>query len=166
MRITEAAVGEGFAVVALSSQDRTHNRCWDTGWPPQHTADIPKVANTYSSFCTVSLYCIIADLCTALCLNQHYISNSIHLHMLSLRSMLHLECTVHFHCNGCCFQDYQQYDNGQSCTQVTWAFQALVKQQGWSELPLYALGASSGGALVLLLALRFPFQVPPHVSPV
>lgn len=83
VRITEAAVGEGFAVVALSSQDRTHNRCWDTGWPPQHTADIPK---------------------------------------------------------------------------VTWAFQALVKQQGWSELPLYALGASSGGALVLLLALRFPFQ--------
>ena len=89
--------------------------------------------------------------------------------MLSLRLMLQntdLECTVHFYCNGCCFQDLQQYDNGQNCTQVTWALQALVKQQGWSELPLYALGASSGGALVLLLALRFPFQVPPHVSPV
>ncbi len=42
-RITGAALAEGFAVVALSSQDRTHNRCWDTGWPLQNTADIPKV---------------------------------------------------------------------------------------------------------------------------
>lgn len=82
-RITGAALAEGFAVVALSSQDRTHNRCWDTGWPLENTADIPK---------------------------------------------------------------------------VTWALQALTKQRGWSELPMYALGASSGGALVLLLALKMPLQ--------
>lgn len=43
--------------------------------------------------------------------------------------------------------------------QVTWALQALTKQRGWSELPMYALGASSGGALVLLLALKMPLQV-------
>ena len=43
MRITEAALAEGHAVVALSSQDRTGNRCWDTGWPPENSADIPKV---------------------------------------------------------------------------------------------------------------------------
>lgn len=42
-RITGAALAEGFAVVALSSQDRTHNRCWDTGWPLENTADVPKV---------------------------------------------------------------------------------------------------------------------------
>ncbi|DBA66909.1 TPA: hypothetical protein ACH3X2_002029 [Trebouxia sp. C0005] len=82
-RITGAALAEGFAVVALSSQDRTHNRCWDTGWPLENTADVPK---------------------------------------------------------------------------VTWALQALTKQRGWSELPMYALGASSGGALVLLLALKVPLQ--------
>lgn len=83
MRITEAALAEGHAVVALSSQDRTGNRCWDTGWPPENSADIPK---------------------------------------------------------------------------VTWAVQALVKQQGWSTLPMFALGGSSGGALVMLLALRMQFQ--------
>lgn len=43
--------------------------------------------------------------------------------------------------------------------QVTWAVQALLKRQGWSELPLFALGGSSGGALVLLLALRMQLQV-------
>lgn len=47
--------------------------------------------------------------------------------------------------------------------QVTWALQALVKQQGWSGLPMYALGASSGGAMVLLLALTMPLQVTAHV---
>ena len=46
-----------------------------------------------------------------------------------------------------------------SVSQVTWALQALTKQRGWSELPMYALGASSGGALVLLLALKMPLQV-------
>ena len=44
-------------------------------------------------------------------------------------------------------------------SQVTWALQALTKQRGWSGLPMYALGASSGGALVLLLALKMPLQV-------
>ena len=48
--------------------------------------------------------------------------------------------------------------------QVTWALQALVKQQGWSGLPMYALGASSGGAMVLLLALTMPLQVRAHVN--
>ena len=43
--------------------------------------------------------------------------------------------------------------------QVTWAVQALLKRQGWFELPLYALGGSSGGALVLMLALRMQLQV-------
>lgn len=83
VRIQEAALVEGFAVVALSSQARTGNQCWDTGWPPEESADIPK---------------------------------------------------------------------------VIWAVQALTKQEGWAELPLYALGASSGGALALLLALRMPLQ--------
>lgn len=49
--------------------------------------------------------------------------------------------------------------NFQIVLQVTWALQALTKQRGWSELPMYALGASSGGALVLLLALKVPLQV-------
>ena len=44
VRIVEAALAEGYAVVALSSQDRTRIRCWDTGWPPEDSADIPKVS--------------------------------------------------------------------------------------------------------------------------
>ena len=44
------------------------------------------------------------------------------------------------------------------------AVSALLQQQGWSGLPLYALGASSGGAFALLLALQMPLQVAP-VSP-
>ena len=43
VRITEAALAEGYIVVALSSQDRVHSRCWDTGWPPEHNLDIQKV---------------------------------------------------------------------------------------------------------------------------
>lgn len=96
VRIIEAALAEGYIVVALSSQDRVHSRCWDTGWPPELSIDIQK---------------------------------------------------------------------------VTWAVQALVKRQGWSGLPVYALGGSSGGALVMLLALRMQLQgvccqimaVPPDV---
>ena len=49
--------------------------------------------------------------------------------------------------------------------QVTWAVQALLKQQGWSTLPLFALGGSSGGALVMLLALRIQLQVRYHALP-
>ena len=43
VRIQEAALAEGHATVALSSQARSGNRCWDTGWPPEESADIPKV---------------------------------------------------------------------------------------------------------------------------
>ena len=61
VRITEAALAEGFAIVALSSQDRTHNRCWDTGWPPQHTADIPKVRSHICHTTVCTLTCIMHD---------------------------------------------------------------------------------------------------------
>lgn len=44
MRIIEAALAEGYIVVALSSQDRVHSRCWDTGWPPELSIDIQKVS--------------------------------------------------------------------------------------------------------------------------
>lgn len=37
--------------------------------------------------------------------------------------------------------------------------QTLLNRQNWSGLPLHALGGSSGGALVLLLALRMQVQV-------
>ena len=43
--------------------------------------------------------------------------------------------------------------------QVRKAVGALVQQQGWAKLPLYALGSSAGGALALLLALKMPLQV-------
>lgn len=43
VRITEAALAAGFLAVALSSQDRAGSRCWDTGWPPEQSHDIPKV---------------------------------------------------------------------------------------------------------------------------
>lgn len=46
MRITDAALGAGFIAVALSSQDRAGSRCWDTGWPPEQSNDIPKVSQT------------------------------------------------------------------------------------------------------------------------
>lgn len=58
----------------------------------------------------------------------------------------------------CCCSWTGRYSN-LLCLQVIWAVQALVKQEGWLDLPLYALGASSGGALALMLALRFPMQV-------
>lgn len=43
MRITDAALAEGYIAVALSSQDRAGSRCWDTGWPPEQSVDISKV---------------------------------------------------------------------------------------------------------------------------
>lgn len=37
-----------------------------------------------------------------------------------------------------------------------------MEQHTWDKLPLYALGASSGGAFALLLALQMPLQVMNH----
>ena len=45
------------------------------------------------------------------------------------------------------------------CLQVTQAMQALQQREGWGGLPLYGLGISSGGAMVLLLAHRLEMQV-------
>jgi hypothetical protein len=50
-----------------------------------------------------------------------------------------------------------------------WA--VLSRREGWEGLPLYALGASSGAAMVLCLALRMPLagivpqimSLPPHM---
>ena len=46
VRITVAALAGGYIAVALSSQDRTGSRCWDTGWPPEQSRDIPKVGQS------------------------------------------------------------------------------------------------------------------------
>lgn len=43
--------------------------------------------------------------------------------------------------------------------QVGKVVKLLVKREGWSQLPLYALGVSSGGAMALLLASHMPLQV-------
>ena len=65
-----------------------------------------------------------------------------------------VECQVHPSC-------LSQFMLG---FQVTRAVQTLVRRQGWSGLPLYALGGSSGGALVMLLALRMQLQVCPCIT--
>ena len=48
---------------------------------------------------------------------------------------------------------------GACCLQVTKAVQALQQREGWEGLPLYGLGISSGGAMVLFLAHRLEMQV-------
>lgn len=42
--------------------------------------------------------------------------------------------------------------------QVTRAWEELLEVEGWARLPHYALGGSSGGAFVLLLAQRIPLD--------
>lgn len=42
--------------------------------------------------------------------------------------------------------------------QVIQAFKTLAERSGWGSLPRFALGASSGGAMVLALALRMPLD--------
>lgn len=42
--------------------------------------------------------------------------------------------------------------------QVTMAWQELLERENWGRIPHYALGGSSGGAFVLLLAQRVPLD--------
>jgi hypothetical protein len=42
--------------------------------------------------------------------------------------------------------------------QVVKAWGVLAERSGWAKLPRYALGVSSGGAMVLALALRLPLD--------
>ena len=71
----------------------------------------------------------------------------------------------HLASSACC-QLFSQHEHrlvgiwgGACCLQVVKAMQALQQREGWTELPLYGLGISSGGAMVLLLPHMLEMQV-------
>ncbi|KAK9862120.1 hypothetical protein WJX84_001804 [Apatococcus fuscideae] len=57
-----------------------------------------------------------------------------------------------------CWDATWPVDQSSEIQQVGKVVQQLVKKEGWTKLPLYALGVSSGGALALLLASYMPLQ--------
>ncbi len=49
--------------------------------------------------------------------------------------------------------------------QVVRVWANVSEREGWGKLPVYGLGGSSGGALVLYLPQRLQLQVGPGSSP-
>ena len=45
------------------------------------------------------------------------------------------------------------------CAQLVRTLRHVLSARDWWHLPRFAFGSSRGGAMTLILALRFPFQV-------
>jgi hypothetical protein len=134
VRISSIALARGYALLALSSRDRAFSRCWAV----PHHPDMP--SNDVHSVSGRA---------------QHWMrewDKSAHgaLHRLGWGA----KCAWALHwltpdAFTCCHAPWMQ---------VSAVLAVLLPREGLQGLPLYALGASSGGAFVLALPAYLPLK--------
>jgi hypothetical protein len=163
------AVKRGYALVALGphlAEAAGNFQCFNTTWPPEQHIELPSVrcCAAHSALLWGNMAALMADMLAshtqhapATCTPAGVCAVSNLLPAASRPpaclpcagslpgSLLHVRLLLH--------------------AQLLRTLRHVLTVRGWWHLPRFAYGSSRGGAMTLILALRFPLQARPSLAP-